>query len=157
MDIIEESRSLSPEESSTKFQFMSDFENVLLLDEMSWRQKSRATWLREGDKNTRFFHRVANSNWCINNIGRLMVDRAITTDQEEIGASLVSFYNCLFADDNMRCPLLDGLEFSSIDEEDNIMLEHPFTEEEVLRVVKDMAGDKAPGPDGYSMAFFQKC
>ena len=26
-----------------------------------------------------------------------------------------------------------------------------------MGVVKDMAGDKSPGPDGFSMAFFQKC
>jgi hypothetical protein len=100
---------------------------------------------------------VANSNRRINTIGRLMVDGAITTDQVEIGAGLVSFYSRLFADDNVRRPLLDGLEFSSIDEEDNNVLEQPFTEEEVLGVVKNMAGDKAPGPDGYSMAFFRKC
>jgi hypothetical protein len=56
----------------------------------------------------------------------------------------------------VRRPLLDGLDFSSIDEEDNIVLDKPFTEE-VLGVLKDMAGDKAPGPDGYSMAFFQRC
>ena len=35
LDIIEESRSLSPEENSTKLQFMSEFENVLLLDEIT--------------------------------------------------------------------------------------------------------------------------
>jgi hypothetical protein len=30
-------------------------------------------------------------------------------------------------------------------------------EEEVWEVVRKMKGDKAPGPDGFSMAFFQKC
>uniref|UniRef100_A0A2N9IYP8 Reverse transcriptase domain-containing protein n=1 Tax=Fagus sylvatica TaxID=28930 RepID=A0A2N9IYP8_FAGSY len=134
LDAIEESRSLSPEENAAKFQSISDFEDVLLLDEITWGQKSRATWLWEGDKNTRFFHRVANSNHRFNTIGRLMVNGVITTDQDEI----------------------DGLDFSSIDEEDNIVLDKPFTEE-VLGVLKDMAGDKAPGPDGYSMAFFQRC
>jgi hypothetical protein len=33
-------------------------------------------------------------------------------------------------------------------------LEREFTEEEVRKVVKSMVGDKAPGPDGFSMAFF---
>ena len=129
----------------------------MLLDEITWRKKSRAIWLWEGDKNTMFFHRVANSNHCFNTTGRLMVDRVITTNQDEIGEGLVNFYSCLFSDDDMRCPLLDDLDFSSIDEEDNIVLDKPFTKEEVLGVVKDMVGDKAPGPDGYSMAFFQRC
>jgi CHAT domain-containing protein len=45
--------------------------------------------------------------------------------------------------------------FSSIDDTDRNMLDLPFTEEEVLGVVKDMASEKALGPDGFSMAFFQ--
>jgi hypothetical protein len=70
---------------------------------------------------------------------------------------LVSFYNELFSEDEVRRPLLDGLSFSSIDEEDSLVLDRSFTEEEVLEVVKVMAGDKAPGPDGFSMAFFKGC
>ncbi|GMY39027.1 SUPPRESSOR OF ABI3-5 [Fagus crenata] len=119
-------------------------------------KKSRAIWLWEGNKNTMFFHLVANSNHRFNTTGRLMVDRVITTNQDEIGEGLVNFYSCLSSDDDVRCPLLDDLDFSSIDEEDNIVLDKSFTKEEVLGVVKDMVGDKAPGPDGYSMAFFQR-
>ena len=95
--------------------------------------------------------------WPILIIVSTLVDRVITTNQDEIGEGLVNFYSCLFSDDDVRCPLLDDLDFSSIDEEDNIVLDKPFTKEEVLGVVKDMVGDKAPGPDGYSMAFFQRC
>jgi hypothetical protein len=36
-------------------------------------------------------------------------------------------------------------------------LEFPFKEKEVLKVVKGMNCDKAPGPDGFSIAFFQDC
>ena len=61
----------------------------------------------------------------------------------------------MFSDDAVRRPLLDGLTFSSIDEEDSSVLDRPFMEEEVWEVVKDLARDKAPGPDGFSMAFFK--
>jgi hypothetical protein len=38
-----------------------------------------------------------------------------------------------------------------------LWLERGFEEQEVWEVVREMNGDKAPGPDGFSMAFFQKC
>jgi hypothetical protein len=36
-------------------------------------------------------------------------------------------------------------------------MEREFEEEEVCEVVRKLKGDKAPGLDGFSMAFFQKC
>lgn len=36
-------------------------------------------------------------------------------------------------------------------------LELPFEEKEVFEVNKVMNRDKAPGPDGFSLAFFQDC
>ena len=36
-------------------------------------------------------------------------------------------------------------------------LDQSFEEEEMFRVINDFNGDKAPGPDGFSMAFFQSC
>ena len=114
-------------------------------------------WLREGDRNTKFFHRVTNSNRRINSIDRLSIDGTLTTDQTAIGEGLVNFYSNLFSNEALRRPLLDNLPFSSIAEEDDLVLDRQFTKEEVWGVVKKMAGDKAPGPDGYTMAFFQGC
>jgi CHAT domain-containing protein len=52
---------------------------------------------------------------------------------------------------------LDNLAFDSLDEVEASSLELPFVEKEVLEVVKGMNRDKAPGPDGFSIAFFQDC
>ena len=37
------------------------------------------------------------------------------------------------------------------------MLESPFTEGEVQAALMEMNGDKAPGPDGFSLFFWQRC
>jgi hypothetical protein len=52
---------------------------------------------------------------------------------------------------------LDNLAFDSLDAVEASSLEFPFEEKEVLEVVKGMNRDKAPGPDGFSIAFFQDC
>jgi len=52
---------------------------------------------------------------------------------------------------------VDGLSFLSIDANESIWLEREFEEEEVRDVIRNLNGDKAPGPDGFTMAFFQKC
>jgi hypothetical protein len=49
------------------------------------------------------------------------------------------------------------LDFARITGEEKDSLEQKFKKEEVLQVLKDLQGDKAPGPDGFTMAFFQKC
>lgn len=36
-------------------------------------------------------------------------------------------------------------------------MELPFSEEEVVAALQSLKGDKAPGPDGFSLAFFHQC
>jgi len=52
---------------------------------------------------------------------------------------------------------LDNLDFDSLDAVEASSLELPFEENEVLEVVKAMNHDKAPDPDGFTLAFLQDC
>ena len=67
-------------------------EETLLLDEVSWRQKSRIQWLKEGDKNTKFFHRTANANRHHNCIESITYGESKWETQEEIRKGIVDFY-----------------------------------------------------------------
>jgi hypothetical protein len=59
---LEEERGLVEEHILRRVAVTNDLERITLLEEVSWRQKLRALWLREGDKCTNFFHQVVNSN-----------------------------------------------------------------------------------------------
>jgi hypothetical protein len=53
--------------------------------------------------------------------------------------------------------MADDLSFLSTDDGERIWMEREFEKCEVLEVVRNFKGDKAPRPNGFTMAFFQKC
>jgi hypothetical protein len=75
----------------------------------------------------------------------------------EIKDHIVNYYDSLYTEQTSWRPRVDGISFSSIDADECLWLERGFEEQEVWEVVREMNGDKAPGPDGFSMAFFQHC
>ena len=67
-----------------------------------------------------------------------------------------SFQSTLLDSGDSRPPI-SGLDFASVPSLEAQALEVPFIEEEVLAALSCLNGDKAPGPNGFSMAFWQAC
>jgi hypothetical protein len=77
-----------------------------------------ALWLREGDRCTKYFHQVANSNRRNNSIESLLANGSVTFDHSEIREHIVHFYDRLFSKQFSWRSKLDGLPFDSTDEEE---------------------------------------
>jgi hypothetical protein len=73
-----------------------ELEKTLLLDEVSWRQKSRVKWLKEGDKNTKFFQQTANANRRNNYIESLQHGDQQWRSETEIRDGIMGFYQGLY-------------------------------------------------------------
>ena len=110
--------------------------------------------MKERGNNTRFFYRVANSHRRINHFRGIEVDGVLYEDEEEVQAKVVHFYRSLYIESDIWRPSLDGLEFASFEEDKRLDLEGDFSKEEVVKVLLEIEGDKAPGPDGFIMNFF---
>ena len=73
-DGLEEERLLVEEERVRRAKAKIGLENVAFMQEIRWRQKSRATWLKEGDHNTIFLCHLANSHERYNFISSFCID-----------------------------------------------------------------------------------
>lgn len=66
-------RMLTHEETTNKGELLLEYEHLIKKEEISWRQRSRALWLKEGDRYTKFFHKVPDVNKKYNSIDQLCV------------------------------------------------------------------------------------
>lgn len=62
LDKLVEDRILLEGELVQRAGLQMELEDIAKQKEVFWRQKSRCLWLKEGDRNTSFFHKMANSN-----------------------------------------------------------------------------------------------
>jgi hypothetical protein len=62
---------------------MQRMDELLYREEMMWFQRSRISWLCEGDRNTKYFHRKAATGARRNRIKRLIKDDGQATSHRE--------------------------------------------------------------------------
>ncbi|CAL5392939.1 unnamed protein product [Camellia sinensis] len=133
-----------------------DFVRISRMEEVSFRQKSRCLWLKDGDRSTMFFYQMANAHRWVNQINKLRVDGRDLGMDKEIKEGIVGFYQYLFRPQAEEWrPRMVGVQFDMISVADREALERLVTEDEVLGALRMMGGDKAPDPDGFTMAFFK--
>ena len=82
--------------------------------------------LKEGDANTTFFHRMANSNRRNNSIESLMVNGTLSSNQRMIADCITYFFMNLYSN-VLVFPMISG---NNVD-----WLERPFEEAEIFDVV----------------------
>ncbi|KAG5618937.1 hypothetical protein H5410_018761 [Solanum commersonii] len=151
-----ENRAHSPEEKSKVLCLKLELQKLAKIEEVSWRQKSRCLWLKEGDKNTKYFQKVANGHRRNNTIDKLKIGEVIVDDKVAIKEEILRFYQQLYTENEPWRPTVSFENMASISLDERDWLERNFEEEEIHATIKACTPDKAPGPDGFTMAFFQK-
>ena len=87
---------MSQEEELRRVIIKADIEFLASLEEISWRQKSKALFIKEGDNNTWFFHRLANSHKRMNFIRSVKVDGVLYEGESDVLDHVVAFYKKLY-------------------------------------------------------------
>ena len=124
-------------------------------NEILWRQKSRETWLKDGDKNSKFFCLSTVIRCKRNSIDAIKNgDGEWITCKKDIRIHVVESFQHLFREEAVEFPLdLQHLIRPSILEAKNSTLCKIPTPQEIKEVIFGMSNLKAPRPDGLSALF----
>ncbi|CAN1280348.1 hypothetical protein LINPERPRIM_LOCUS17393 [Linum perenne] len=98
LDQAEEGNSLEEEDRLHRMNVKCQLDRLWKLEEISWRQKAKERWTEHVDRNTRFFHLVANANHRRNALSGLRVQGVQVFGQGEIANAAVNFYKALYTE-----------------------------------------------------------
>ena len=76
---------------------MEEYKKWVLLEEVTWRQKYREVWLKEGDRNTGFFHRMTNAHKRRNNMDRIRINGVWHSEESGISEGIVNAFRSLLS------------------------------------------------------------
>ena len=123
-----------------------------------WRLKSRCKWLKDGDRNSSYFHKLTAIRKNQNNVREIQTSDKIINQFEEIKKEATNYFSDLLTEQPVSSDdQLLSLVPNSITSRDNERLNQVITMEEVKETVDNMEEDRSPGPDGYNVNFITLC
>lgn len=124
---------------------------LFVAEENLFFQKSRVTWLSEGDSNTSYFHKMASSRQAWNHI-HFILDCSGARIESQLGILGGNHSPPLFIQEDIASLVNYNCTASQ-----QASLDSLFTAEEVKAAFFSLPRNKASGPDGYSSEFFCSC
>ena len=126
--------------------------------------RSKAQWVEEGEKPTRYFCNLESRNYLNKTIKKIEVDgKGTIYEQKDILKEVQSFYQNLYkSKEDEICDINlahlfenSDIHIPKLDRQISNDLEREITEAELLSTLKNMKNNKSPGSDGYTAEFFK--
>ena len=139
------------------YEVRKELNEMLTREEVMWKQRSRALWIKSGDRNTKFFHAIASQRRRTNKIEGIEDEGAWVDSQEDIERVILNYFTNIYSSNHptsFEASL--GAVRQRVTPEMNEALLGVFRAEEVKISLNQMHPTKAPGSDGMSPIFFQK-
>nr|GEV30575.1 hypothetical protein [Tanacetum cinerariifolium] len=115
--------------------YLHAYQDAILMKEILLIQKVKIDWLKLGDANTAYFHKVVKTQTTRNIIDSIMDNNGATIDGDQVPLAFIDHYTKFLGANSMI------REISNIEIKDTMF---------------SMGDNKAPGPDGFSAVFFKE-
>ena len=112
-----------------------EYKKCVLMEETFYRQKSRENRLKKGDKNTKFFHKMANTRVRENFLSKVNINEDSLTSAKDIKFGVCRAYKTLLSEIEDWRPRMGDLQFRVLGTEKARSLEEPFSEEELFEAL----------------------
>jgi hypothetical protein len=152
LEIAQDSRLLSPLEVWLLIGLKKHSLALASLKRTIARLRSRISWIKEGDANSKLFHMHARHRQRKNFVAKIVSGVNTFTDHGEKARVVDEFYFKLLGCKADRSLTVD-LDYLGLPFHDLSDLDAQIDENEVLESIMQLPSDKAPGPDGYTGRF----
>lgn len=121
-------------------------------------QKLKTNHLIGADRGSKYFHSLIKNKNRTHSINRVIDESGqSTTSLEQVSSAFVAYFSSLFGEDVDRIHCNGDIVTNGIciTHEQGDALVAPVSDSEIKQAIFDMGDNKAPGPDGFSVAFFK--
>ncbi|KAH1229023.1 hypothetical protein GmHk_10G028887 [Glycine max] len=104
------------------------------------RQMARVKWLKEGDRNSAYFHKLINHRRRHNVIQGLIIDGEWVQDPSRVKTEAFNHFKDRFSEQNFNRPTLDGVQLPSLGQSENEALVARFSDADTVCLPKARGG-----------------
>jgi hypothetical protein len=156
LEAAQEIRILMPQEIVLRQLLKARSTGLAAIEKSRTKQRARLAYIRDGDANTKLFHIRASTRMRKNYIHCLHTNGGVAITHNDKQKVLQDYFSDHLGAMAQRPRTFDRNALGYVPRYLS-MLETPFTQDEIKETINYMLPDKAPGPDGFTGAFFKKC
>ena len=166
LDEVDKLLAISPNEEHTaeRNRLKTELDNHYLDKAKGYQIRSRAKWVQEGERSSKYFFSLEQSRQSRNCIDQLTDENGDTYQSDpEILKEINKYYNDLYhssqplmSDIDKYLGSISNTDRKQLSDADKLVCEGPITLDECTRALKHMKGNKSPGIDGISIEFYTK-
>nr|GEW43072.1 putative reverse transcriptase domain, reverse transcriptase zinc-binding domain protein [Tanacetum cinerariifolium] len=134
-----------------------EFNEAVLMEERFLQQKAKIQWLKEGDANLAYFHKVVKSHVSRSRIDTVTNSEGVVFDNNTVHVAFVKHYEMFLGQEGETSNFNYANLFNvRLNDQESQNMVREISNQEVKDAVFSIGDDKSPGPNGFTPAFFKE-